>query len=153
MKRSPHFISESPEYSLWEGMKARCLNPNNSGFKYYGARGITVCDRWRKSFQHFISDMGERPSRQHSLDRIDNNGNYEPGNCRWATTSEQADNKRSSKFVIYRGTSTTISQAIRLAGSPPVSRRVAVQRLKLGWTVEDAVETPTSAPRRERAMT
>jgi hypothetical protein len=78
-------------------MKRRCHNINYSQYFYYGGRGITVCDRWINSFENFIADMGEKPSSLHSLDRIDNNGNYEPSNCRWATSSEQRINQRCRK--------------------------------------------------------
>jgi hypothetical protein len=80
-------------FYAWVQMKQRCYNPRNHKFKDYGARGITVCDRWRESFAAFKTDMGERPPGK-SIDRRENDGNYEPGNCRWATPLEQAANKR-----------------------------------------------------------
>lgn len=84
-----------PLYKTWIGMKERCSNPNHSGWKHYGGRGITVCDRWADDFWAFAADMGPRPA-GHSLDRIDGDGNYEPGNVRWATYSEQAKGRRPS---------------------------------------------------------
>ena len=85
----------TPTYSSWAGMVSRCTNPNQPGWKYYGARGITVCDRWR-TFDNFLADMGERPDGK-TLDRKDNDGNYEPGNCQWATPTEQVRNRRSGR--------------------------------------------------------
>lgn len=85
--------NKSPEYESWMAMKSRCLNPRATGYAYYGGRGITICERWRGSFQNFLSDMGERPKGT-SLDRIDNDGSYEPANCRWATAKEQVANRR-----------------------------------------------------------
>jgi hypothetical protein len=83
-----------PEYLAWRDMKQRCYNPNNGSYKYYGFRGIIVCERWLHSFNNFLEDIGYRPSPAHSLDRINNDGNYEPKNCRWATRKEQAHNTR-----------------------------------------------------------
>jgi len=92
--RETHGMCYSREYGAWHAMKQRCYNYNNSNYNYYGGRGIIVCDRWRYSFENFIEDMERKPSLDHSLDRINNDGNYEPENCRWATLSEQNSNRR-----------------------------------------------------------
>ena len=82
------------EYTCWQAMKARCKNPSQDSWKYYGGRGIKVCPEWRDSFSVFFRDMGTRPSPSHSIDRINPDGDYEPGNCRWATLSQQRRNRR-----------------------------------------------------------
>jgi hypothetical protein len=83
----------TPEYRAWRGMKTRCMNPKKQHYERYGGRGITVCERWISNYEFFLADMGRKPSPKHSLDRINNNGNYEPSNCRWATKKEQIANR------------------------------------------------------------
>ena len=97
------FLDKKPEYNCWAAMKQRCTNQNDRFFSDYGGRGIRVCDSWSESFDAFFDDMGKRPSAMHSIDRIDTNGNYEPGNCRWATPAEQSRNKRNNVFLEFDG--------------------------------------------------
>lgn len=98
-----HGLSYSREHNIWRGMKNRCNNQNSVDYKYYIARGIVVCERWNASFESFYKDMGASPSTKHSLDRIDNSLGYYKENCRWATNTEQAQNKRNSKRWFIRG--------------------------------------------------
>lgn len=93
-----HGLSKHSLYKTWVSMKERCLNPNHKFYKNYGGRGIKVCDRWINSFPNFLLDMGDRPN-GFTLDRINNDGNYEPSNCRWATKIEQINNRRNTKLV------------------------------------------------------
>jgi hypothetical protein len=97
-------------------MRGRCSNKNNPMFMYYGERGIKVCERWDSSYENFLLDMGRAPSPKHSIDRINVNGDYEPGNCRWATDKEQSNNKRTSRILSYNGVKKTIAQWAELSG-------------------------------------
>lgn len=127
-------------YGVWCMMRRRCSNPSSHNYKHYGARGIRVCERWMNDFNAFIQDMGPRPAGQ-SLDRINNDGNYEPSNCRWATPTEQRNNRRTDNEVLieFNGKSQNQSAWEREYGLP---RNVLRSRLVLGWTIERALTTP-----------
>jgi hypothetical protein len=140
VKNVKHRMSHSRECRIWYSMKQRCTNPNNSDYERYGGRGIKICDRWLNSFEAFYVDMGPCPTRVASLDRYpDMNGNYEPGNCRWGTPTEQANNRRTNRFIEWGGQSMTLADACRKADRP---MRTVWARLKAGWTVDDALTTP-----------
>lgn len=128
-----HKMTKTPEYNAWAKMISRCYTATDNSFEYYGARGISVCDRWRHSFENFISDMGRRPSAQHSLDRKENNGNYEPTNCRWATDSEQMRNRSISRIVHFQGRDMSLAEACEIAGLGPT---MVWKRLNRGWSLE-----------------
>lgn len=131
-----HGAKHTPEYNIWRAMKQRCLNPNNKAFKNYGGRGITICENWKNSFSLFIKDIGLRPSAKHSIERINNDGNYELSNCKWATREEQDCNKRTNRIVTFLGKSQPLSAWCRELG---VKRELVQYRIdKLGWTTEMA---------------
>lgn len=135
-----HFTNgiQSKTYSAWCSMLARCSNPKRRDFNDYGGRGITVCERWRNSFGAFLEDMGVKPA-NHSLDRRDNSGNYEPSNCRWATNQEQGNNRRSNVRITFNQTTQTIKQWCQALGYRPT---LVNDRLKRGWSVEKALTEP-----------
>lgn len=134
-----HGMSNTAEHETWKRMIARCERPGASQYEYYGGRGIRVCDEWRNSFQTFFDYMGKRPSKNHSIDRIDTNGNYEPGNVRWATKTEQSRNTRQNHVVEYQGKRMCLAEACELAGT---SCSLVIGRLRRGWTVDDALNRP-----------
>ena len=139
MKAKKHGLRDIPEYMAWSRMKSRCQNPNNLKYHRYGGRGIVVCDKWVEDFLAFYTDMGPRPSSKHSLDRIDNDGNYEPGNCRWALPSVQSNNRSTTRILEYAGFVGHIKAMARHVGMTPALLKA---RLDLGWDVVRAVETP-----------
>ena len=98
-----HGMTKTPEYRVWAEMKGRCSNPRNKSYHNYGARGIFVCREWIDSFEKFITDMGRRPSKNHSIDRIDNSKGYSPSNCKWVTRKEQSNNQRSNVMISFMG--------------------------------------------------
>jgi hypothetical protein len=128
-------------YGIWSAMKDRCSNPSNSEYAAYGGRGIKVCSRWIASYQAFISDMGPRPSRRHSIDRINNDGNYEPGNCRWATRKQQDDNRRNAIMVVYGGKLMRLREVVSKSGSA-IPFATIRYRVKHGWPIERALTEP-----------
>lgn len=132
----------SLEYKSWQWMVQRCENPNHKAYHRYGGRGISICRRWRKSFECFLEDMGSRLTSKHELDRIDNDGNYEPDNCRWATRGEQNSNKSSSIRVEFCGEVKCATEWARLVGMSPDTM---LGRLGLGWSPERAITTPVKS--------
>jgi hypothetical protein len=137
MRRS-HGMRNTKESGIWRSMIQRCHNPNDKAFPKYGGRGIEVCDRWRTSFVNFISDIGRRPSPDHSVDRIDNNGNYEPENCRWATRKQQSRNQRKTPIVTYMGETKPLCDWADECG---IDRKTLYLRLKRGWGIEKMLST------------
>jgi len=142
--RKPPSIKTCTEYNSYCCMKARCFKPYDICYKYYGGRGISVCDRWLgiNGFENFLFDMGTKPSLKHSLDRIDVNGNYEPSNCRWASIAEQAVNKRRTLWFEWSGKNRTFSEIALMEGVTRESLRHWV--IKRGLTINEAVERAKS---------
>jgi hypothetical protein len=150
-----HGMSKTVEYRTWAAMKERCVNEGHASFDDYGGRGIQVCDRWLSSFETFYQDMGPRPSAEHSIERTDHNGNYEPGNCVWADWDTQANNRRNNVRFDYQGRNLTLSQCAEAMG---VSKQTLRGRLRVGsqstrqpvWDCNTTITgcTPTRARRR-----
>ena len=136
-----HGKAHTPEYRSWSGMKNRCYNKKTNNYFFYGGRGITVCARWLESFENFLKDMGERPSLQHSIDRINNTGNYELSNCKWSTHTEQNRNTSRNIFIINELTKEKkliSAWCVLLKGNPNLVR----QRIQRGWSEQKAITTP-----------
>lgn len=139
------------EYKAWSKLKARCLDENGKDYPRYGGRGITVCERWRESFENFYADIGPKPSNKRSIDRIDNDGHYSCGKCdectisgwpanvRWATDTEQARNKSNTRFIDFDGQSICLSEWSEKTG---MRSSVILHRLKRGWSVEASLSKP-----------
>lgn len=130
--------NRTSEYIIWSGMKQRCYRPDTESYPNYGGRGITVCERWRESFENFYADMGPRPSPHHTIERIDNDGSYDPANCRWATLREQCNNRRSNRIIKIDGEALTVTEWSRKSG---VETHIIFSRLKNGWDERKAVFT------------
>lgn len=134
-----HGMTGSPEYLSWAGMIQRCYNPNHDAYIRYGGSGITVCDEWRGSFEKFYADMGERPSEEHTLDREDNEGNYTPDNCRWATWHVQQNNRKDTKKYLFNGGHVTLAEIARDAGVGyfPLYNRVVRKKIAIQAAIDE----------------
>jgi hypothetical protein len=139
-RQTAHGLSKTKEYKSWSSMMHRCSNALAHNYSNYGGRGIVVCERWFQ-FENFLADMGERPIRT-SLDRIDNDGAYEPGNCQWSTPVTQSGNRRNSRYIIVEDKRMTVAEAARQYG---IDRGVVRVRLGMGWSVKKALSTPVRA--------
>lgn len=138
-KFKTHGKTKTSEYTIYRSMLDRCCNVNNHAYSSYGGRGITVCERWLESFENFISDMGERPSKAYSLDRVNNNLGYSKENCRWATKFEQCNNRRDNHLLLLNGVSHTIKEWSVILGQ---EYSTLASRVKMGWTDEEVLTTP-----------
>jgi hypothetical protein len=129
-------------HNTYDCMLTRCCNPNHKSYEFYGGRGIKICERWKDGFKYFLEDMGLRPSPKHTIDRINNDGGYEPGNCRWATWTEQRATRRPAKnevIVSHEGRAQTLSHWALETG---IKLDTLHSRLRLGWSVEKTLTTP-----------
>lgn len=144
-KKHGHSLSENgkatKEYDAWRAMKKRCLDPKNDSYERYGARGITICEQWLTSFITFLADVGEAPTKEHSIDRINNEGNYEPGNVKWSTAEEQANNRRNNHNITIGTETKNIKQWAKVYG---IDNNLAGERLRAGWSVERTFTEPVN---------
>jgi len=144
-----HSVGYKPtkEYRSWQAMRYRCHVPTNDRYRFYGARGIVVCQQWRESFEAFLSDMGPKPSPKHSIERIGNSQAHSPWYCRWATQLEQAQNTRATALLSCDGQTLSLSEWQRRTGTPSTT---ISKRLKSGWSVEDAIYRPSRLRKEKR---
>ncbi|NHZ94588.1 hypothetical protein [Massilia sp. CCM 8734] len=133
-----HGLSYTPEYKAWQTLRLRCTVPTNPAYKDYGARGITVCDRWVDSVENFLADMGAKPSPAHELDRENNDKGYSPENCRWVTRKVNDRNRRSNRMVEYKGETQALVHWCERFG---IRQDTAKKRLDAGWTPEKCFGT------------
>lgn len=131
--------TKHPLFQTWIAMIRRCGDPRSKGYENYGARGITVCERWRADFWAFVADMGERPSPKHTIERIKNDGHYAPDNCRWATDAEQKMNTRRNTLVTFKGKTLPVTEWARRLDIPPAT---LFWRLRNGVAPEIALTAP-----------
>jgi len=146
-RRLKHGKSSNLLYVTWQNMISRCYNKEAKNYPNYGKRGIKVCFRWKhpiRGFKRFLKDMGSKPTPKHSLDRINNNGNYEPNNCRWATSKQQCNNTRWNKIIKWKNKSYTLARLIRKLNKKGWSLKYweVHRRLQKGLTITDAIKTP-----------
>lgn len=130
---------QEPEYTVWSRMKRRCYNKRDDAYRYYGGKGVVVCDEWKNSYTAFLRDMGRRPTPHHQIDRIDSNGDYEPDNCRWVTRLQQAGNKTNNRYLSACGQTLTVTEWSHKTGLP---MKLIHNRITRGWSDEAAVTTP-----------
>lgn len=136
-----HGMKGTRLYNIWQGMKARCLNSNDPAYPRYGGRGISICYEWQTSFESFRDwALANGYSDTLTIDRINNNGDYAPSNCRWVTPKEQANNRRNNHFVTYNGQTKTVSQWAEECG---LHKDVLLHRLNANWDIEKALTTPS----------
>ena len=138
-KHRTHGLTKTREHHIWLNMKYRCYKKTSQSYYRYGGRGITVCDRWLESFENFLEDMGYSPSDKYSLDRINNDGNYEPSNCKWVTAKEQANNTSRTVFLEYNGVKKSLRYWEDITG---ISKATLYSRLQKGWSIEQIITTP-----------
>jgi hypothetical protein len=134
----------TPEYGIWKDILRRCRNANRPEYRNYGGRGITICDEWANDYRAFLRDVGRRPTPAHNIDRINNAGNYEPGNVRWATDAEQSRNTRRNVIVTIDGRTMVLQDWINTLG---VDRKLVENRLRRGWSEEMALKAPKGSRR------
>jgi len=138
-----HGMKKSPEWRTWASMKTSCMSKKSPAYKYYGARGISICSEWINSFEIFYTDMRKQPTQKHSIERINNNGNYTPDNCIWTTSKQQARNRRDTRWLEFNGQTRCMADWADRTGIkyPTLQARIN----KLGWSVEKALSKPIGA--------
>lgn len=139
-EKSTHGMYNTREYRSWQKIKARCFNTQCFEYKWYGGRGITMCDEWKNSFEQFYKDMGPRPPKK-SIERKDNNLNYNKDNCKWATQKEQSNNTRRNKFLTHNGMTKTLSEWADFTG---INKSTISRRIELSWSTKEILETPVN---------
>lgn len=145
-QRTKHGKSKSEVYRIWVGIKDRCTNPNDPAYPRYGGRGIKVCERWINSFENFFEDMGDRPAGQ-SIERVDNDGDYDPSNCVWASRTVQNRNKSTNRLIAHAGAVRCLNDWAAITG---INRDTLRSRLDKGWSAADALSVPVDAGKRNK---